>query len=236
MLPPEIAQKEPSNTSATKQDVFFPFSPPKSYNNNDTKAASDSSGKNEKAGEEGNSNPATGELTPEEEKMVKELKSRDQAVRAHENAHKAAGGGLVRGTTSFSYTTGPDGKKYATGGEVKIDISEVPEDPRATIRKMQQVRRAALAPADPSAQDRAVAAKASSIQAKATVEMQKEQMEEMQKKYKEMSYTFSEEAEIISGSDESAIASEKIASLRRKIERFKKADNTGEPRILNLSA
>ena len=45
-------------------------------------------------------------------------------------------------------------------GEVSIDKSPVRGDPQATIEKMQQVRRAALAPAQPSGQDRQVAAEA----------------------------------------------------------------------------
>ena len=110
------------------------------------------------------------ELSEEEKKAVKKLKEVDKKVRAHEQAHKSAGGGLVRGS-SFDEKTGPDGKKYVTGGEVQIDISEVPNNPRATVTKMEQVIRAALAPADPSAQDRMVAAKASAIAAEARTEL-----------------------------------------------------------------
>ena len=69
------------------------------------------------------------------------------------------------GAVSFQYQTGPDGKRYAVGGEVPIDVSSVEGDPRATLAKMQQIRRAALAPASPSGQDRAVAAQASRIEA-----------------------------------------------------------------------
>ncbi|MEJ2153906.1 MAG: putative metalloprotease CJM1_0395 family protein [Desulfobacteraceae bacterium] len=42
--------------------------------------------------------------------------------------------------------------------------------PDATIRKMQQIRRAALAPAQPSGTDRAVAAQAAQIEAQARME------------------------------------------------------------------
>ncbi len=65
---------------------------------------------------------------------------------------------------------------YAVGGEVKIDTT--PEkDPEATIRKMQQVRKAALAPTQPSAQDRSVAAQASQIEAEARAELTKKNTE-----------------------------------------------------------
>ena len=121
----------------------------------------------------------TDELSKEEETEVKNLKKIDQKTRTHEAAHMAAGGGLVSGGATFSYTQGPDGKQYATGGEVHIDIS--PEkDPDATIRKMQQVRRAALAPADPSSQDRAVAARATQLEAQARSQKSKEQSADSQ--------------------------------------------------------
>jgi hypothetical protein len=89
-----------------------------------------------------------------------ELKATDRRVRAHESAHQVAGGGLVRGGASFTYRRGSDGQLYAVGGEVTLDTSPVPNNPRATQAKMRQVVTAALAPADPSPQDRAVAARA----------------------------------------------------------------------------
>jgi hypothetical protein len=112
---------------------------------------------------------AENDLNEEQKQQVKELKKRDAEVKSHEQAHMASGGGLVQGGASFEYQSGPDGKMYAVGGEVKIDMS--PErTPEATIRKMQQVRRAALAPAEPSGTDRAVAAQASQIEARARME------------------------------------------------------------------
>lgn len=94
-----------------------------------------------------------------EQQEIAELKARDQEVRVHEQAH-AAVGGQYAGSPSYEYQTGPDGQKYAVGGEVQIDISEIPNDPQATIAKMQQVKAAALAPAEPSGADRAIAAEA----------------------------------------------------------------------------
>ena len=109
------------------------------------------------------------ELDTEAKQQVDNLKKRDTEVKAHEKAHMASGGGIVQGGATYEYQTGPDGKMYAVGGEVKIDVS--PErTPEATIRKMQQVRRAALAPAEPSGTDRAVAAQASQVEAQARME------------------------------------------------------------------
>ncbi|MFP4418776.1 MAG: putative metalloprotease CJM1_0395 family protein [Chitinivibrionales bacterium] len=117
--------------------------------------------------------PSTGEeLSREQQKQLRELKRRDREVRAHENAHIAAGGQYVNGGASYEYQTGPDGKQYAVGGEVSIDTSAVKGDPQATIRKMQVVRKAALAPANPSSQDRMVAAKAGQAELRARQELQ----------------------------------------------------------------
>lgn len=117
------------------------------------------------------------ELSKEEKQEVTELKRRDAEVRAHEQAHAAAGGHLTKGGASFEYQTGPDGKRYAVGGEVSIDTSGVEGDPEATIRKMQMVRRAALAPAQPSGQDRSVAAQASQKEAQARRELAQQKTE-----------------------------------------------------------
>ncbi|NOZ46039.1 MAG: hypothetical protein GXO79_04570 [Chlorobi bacterium] len=119
------------------------------------------------------------DLSDSEKRLIAELERMDRAVKAHEAAHKAAGGGLVRGGATYSYVIGPDGKRYASSGEVKIDMSYNLSDPEATIQKMEQVKRAALAPIDPSAQDRAVAQRASAIESEARVEEQKQQEEKI---------------------------------------------------------
>lgn len=105
-----------------------------------------------------------------EQKRVAELKARDREVKIHEQAH-AAIGGQYASAPSYEYETGPDGQQYAVGGEVRIDISEIPNDPRATIQKMQQVKAAALAPAEPSGADRSVAAQASRTLMEAQAEL-----------------------------------------------------------------
>jgi hypothetical protein len=106
----------------------------------------------------------------EGEREVQKLAERDRQVRTHEAAHIAAGGQYVRGGVTFQYQKGPDGKMYAIGGEVSIDCSPVRGDPRATVMKMQAVKRAAMAPADPSGQDCAVAAAATAVEAQARQE------------------------------------------------------------------
>ncbi|MGX5173116.1 putative metalloprotease CJM1_0395 family protein [Aliikangiella sp. IMCC44653] len=109
----------------------------------------------------------------QQQQEVEALKRTDREVRAHEAAHASAGGSLA-GAPQLSFVTGPDGKRYAVSGEVSIDTSKVANNPQATIDKMEQVRRAALAPASPSSQDLKVAAIASQIANQAKVELQAE--------------------------------------------------------------
>nr|WP_281494867.1 putative metalloprotease CJM1_0395 family protein [Marinobacter sp. S6332] len=119
------------------------------------------------------SDKKVGGLDEAELKELTELKARDREVRAHEAAHQAAGGQYA-GAMSFSYQRGPDGAQYAVGGEVSIDISPVNGNPQATIEKMRVVRSAAMAPAEPSGQDRAVAAQAMQIMLQAQSELASE--------------------------------------------------------------
>ena len=101
-----------------------------------------------------------------EQMEIADLAARDRVVRVHEQAHAAVGGALA-GSPTYSYTRGPDGRSYVTDGEVSIDTAPVAGDPQATLAKMDQVRRAALAPAEPSAQDMRVAAQAQATAAQA---------------------------------------------------------------------
>lgn len=107
------------------------------------------------------------QLSQEAKREVQKLQARDREVRAHEAAHKAAGGGLIRGGASYSHQRGPDGKLYAIGGEVSIDTGAVSGDPQATLQKANQISSAALAPAQPSSADQAVAAAAAMMAAEA---------------------------------------------------------------------
>ena len=116
----------------------------------------------------------------QDDTVVRQLRARDREVRAHEAAHTAAGGSLVRGGPSFTLQQGPDGRSYAIGGEVQLDVSEVANDPQATVIKSQRVRQAALAPAQPSSQDFKVAGSASQMAARARLEIAIERRNETQ--------------------------------------------------------
>ncbi len=116
-------------------------------------------------------NAGKNNLTAEELAEVQKLKQRDTEVKAHEQAHLSAAGGIASSGASFSFQRGPNGQRYAVGGEVQIDTSAVAGDPAATIRKADIIKRAALAPASPSSQDQKVAAQATSMAAKARAEL-----------------------------------------------------------------
>lgn len=117
------------------------------------------------------------QLNEAELALVRELKQRDLKVRQHEMAHLVASGGLAQGGPKFSYQRGPDGQNYAIGGHVSIDTSPG-KTPEETLQKAQMVLAAALAPADPSGQDLAVAAKASQMAVKARTELIQQQAAE----------------------------------------------------------
>lgn len=111
------------------------------------------------------------EMTPADQKKIQELKSGDTKVRQHEQAHIAAGGPYVKGGAQYQFLQGPDGQMYAIGGEVPIDSSPVPGNPEATIQKAKIVKQAALAPAEPSSQDRSVASSAERMEMNARMEL-----------------------------------------------------------------
>lgn len=109
-------------------------------------------------------------LSPESQQQINKLQQRDREVRSHEQSHISAGGAHVSGGAHYTYQRGPDNKQYAVGGSVSIDTAPVSGDPDATREKARQVRSAALAPSNPSAQDQSVAAQASSLEVQARQE------------------------------------------------------------------
>ncbi len=117
------------------------------------------------------------ELSEEEQRKVDELEKIDRNVRTHEQAHLSAAGGYARGGANYEYVTGPDGKRYANSGHVNIDTSKE-NTPEATIRKAEIVRKAALAPADPSPSDRQIAADATKMAQDAQRELAEKQGQE----------------------------------------------------------
>lgn len=147
------------------------FQPP--IQSRDTPKSQDA-GSSEKQSEL-NSEPSTRhesrELSTQEQRQLNTLKVRDREVKTHEQAHLSAAGGLASGGANYTYQLGPDGTRYAVGGEVQIDTSAAQGDPAATLRKADLIRRAALAPAQPSVQDRSVAAQAAAMATQARADL-----------------------------------------------------------------
>lgn len=114
-------------------------------------------------------------ITVQEKEKINDLKKREQEVITHENAHKQTGGQYAQ-SPNYTYTTGPDGKKYITDGSVNISLSEE-STPDETIAKMEQVRSAALAPSEPSSADLKVANEAAQIAKKAQAEKNEQLLE-----------------------------------------------------------
>lgn len=118
--------------------------------------------------------PAGRILTEDQLREIEKLERRDREVRMHEQAHVAAAGSLAKGGPRYEYKRGPDGKQYVVNGEVPIAAQTASNNPQATIAKAQQIRRAALAPADPSGHDRAVAAQAAAMEREAREKIAKQ--------------------------------------------------------------
>lgn len=127
-------------------------------------------------------------LDSSEQQYVRELAAIDASVRAHEAAHIGAGAGVVSGGATFGYTRGPDGKMYATSGEVPISMKEG-RTPEETIQNARQIVSAAMAPADPSPQDYKVAANAAQMEAQARSEQAAERTEEIKQQTEDSSNT-----------------------------------------------
>lgn len=115
------------------------------------------------------------QLTAEEMAEVAKLAARDREVRIHEAQHAAAAGGMASGV-QYDYEMGPDGKMYAVGGKVRMTVTPG-QTPEETLAKARQLRAAANAPADPSGQDLAVAARASQMEAEALQKIARRQTE-----------------------------------------------------------
>ncbi|TCK03068.1 putative metalloprotease CJM1_0395 family protein [Marinobacterium mangrovicola] len=125
----------------------------------------------------GSAPAAQAELDLQDQKIIQELSARDREVRTHEQAHQNAGGALT-GAASYTYEKGPDGRLYAVGGEVSVQMPSRSGDPQRDIQLARQVVSAALAPAEPSAQDRSVAQAARQIVNEAQAELSSMDTEE----------------------------------------------------------
>ena len=146
-----LTEMHDTKAPAVQQETARPVE--QSSNPNESSLQQRSKDPTQKVGPDGKA------YTPEEKKEIEELEDRDAEVKRHERAHFQAAGKYAN-PPKYEYQTGPDGKRYAVGGSVDIDMSEIPDDPQATLEKARVIKRAALAPEEPSAQDRKVAREA----------------------------------------------------------------------------
>jgi hypothetical protein len=177
---PMTKQAIGSEHTDTKQDIFSAVEETSESNAN--KAPHDS------GAPENNVNirpeldqPKPGQQSLEQSKqelaIIRDLSAIDREVRAHEQAHASAGGQYT-GAASFTYQRGPNGVNYAVGGEVSI--STLPGgDAQSRLQAAEQIKRAALAPANPSTQDRQVATQAAQTATQARAEIATENLEEL---------------------------------------------------------
>ena len=121
---------------------------------------------------------ATGSLQPQAQlssntryKTSDQALARDQVVRGHEKLHLSALGPYAASAIQYQTRPGADGQSIAVGGRIAVDVSPVPGDPEATLRKARTILGAATAPGDPSSADQRVAAQAYRLMQQAQKEM-----------------------------------------------------------------
>lgn len=168
----------------------------------------------------------------QEQQEIRQLSARDREVRSHEQAH-AAVGGKHAGSPVYEFVRGPDGVNYAVGGEVRIDTSPIPGNPEATIAKAQQIRRAANAPAEPSGQDRRVAAEATLMEAEARAELRQEGVAEREQA-REEKISRSEESKAEEARKEKEAEARQAANERAEAQRAQRADVMAESSRRNV--
>lgn len=110
-------------------------------------------------------------LSTDKLKGLKKRREFDKALTKHEEAHHEVAADLARSTPLYETEIGEDGQEYRKSGKVMIDTGNEKDDER-TVKKMRQVRAAALAPdgnqlAPLSEQDKKVAREATEKEQKA---------------------------------------------------------------------
>ena len=88
------------------------------------------------------------------QRVLNKFKHSDANIQSHEQTHASIG--RTTAPISYTYQEGPDGKMYAIGGHVKLDTS-IPDDPKAALFKLDQIKRASLGPSDVSGADIGIA-------------------------------------------------------------------------------
>ena len=154
----------------------------------------------------------------EDRREIDRLAARDREVRAHEQAHQTAGGNLA-GAASYRYEKGPDGVSYAVSGEVPIRLGSGNDDPREALEIARRVQRAALAPAEPSVQDRQVAAQAAQMEQEALRDIAELERQEQIQQREEFQETREEREAQEKEREEQAREEQQAQAERDRVER-----------------
>lgn len=102
--------------------------------------------------------------------------ARDQSMRGHEAQHLSVLGPYAASAIQYQTRLGAEGEPLAVGGRIAVDLTAVPGDPEATLRKARTILHAASAPGDPSTADQRVAAKAYRLMQQAQAELRVDQL------------------------------------------------------------
>lgn len=105
------------------------------------------------------------------------------SVKQHERAHMQAGGEFA-GAATYVYGKGPDGRTYITGGEVSMKVPSGGDLDQLNYA-LERVKRAAMAPADPSPQDLATFSAAAARQGAVRAEIMKKKAIDQYERQKE---------------------------------------------------
>lgn len=86
-------------------------------------------------------------------RVIAKFKSKDNEIRTHEQTHASLG--TTTSGIKYNYQTGPDGKLYATGGYVTLNVS-IPKDESAAIAKLNEIQKASSSPIGLSGADASI--------------------------------------------------------------------------------
>lgn len=103
--------------------------------------------------------PNAGLRTPDEQRELRELRETDRQVRRQQRIHATMAGSTAPTGAEYEFSVGPDGRRYAVSGDVRIQLSSG-DNPEESIRLAKEAYRAATVPRTPDARDRSIAAEA----------------------------------------------------------------------------
>ncbi len=112
-----------------------------------------------------------------EVQISREAIDRNREVRAHEKSHMVSLGSAAASGIIYDPVRGPNGENIAVGGKIAVDLSEIPGDPAATLRKARTIISAANSPDSPSVGDMKTATKAYGLARVAQQQLNQEQRE-----------------------------------------------------------